>query len=478
MEYEYQDPIITQRRKGDKSDPYVDKNEEHKIDVNSKVILTEIPSYFHKVQVSGANTQWIEVAKKEIQKNEFKVDYYNKIVTFHSDHIGKQLNFKYQGSGLTYVPPSMIYTERSGFTIKETLDELIERMEESREDIIETENEIKANEKERLESELERKANENTRQKNESSREKSEAARDSSEIVRENQESLRQEEEDARVDRENEREDNEGIRESNEEERQSNEEERKDNEKTRQENEEERVKKENIRSQDEVVRQLNEEIRQNQESDRQKNTSNALDKMDKAYNTTNLIFQDYVETYDDIDPTYPKPTVGWTVQVYDTGIRYRWSGTRWVSIDLLGGSVPLAHENLDGLMSKEDFTKLKTITPHVDTRVIVFVIPNDILVGIQPPHITIPFDGEIQEITSSVSKKGENSVFISIEKSRDYQSWSEVLSESIKIPTDKNFDDNTHVISDQSVREGDIFRLNALQPTTAKNLTLNIKISL
>lgn len=204
----------------------------------------------------------------------------------------------------------------------------------------------------------------------------------------------------------------------------------------------------------------------------------ATDLVHDAYKTTVLIYMPFVQTEDDIETTYPNPSVGWTVQVYDTGIRYRWNGQDWVPIDALGGNIPLANELIDGLMSKEDYKKLKAITGNVDTRVIVFIIPQEVLAGIQDPHVEFLFDGEIEGISASVSKPGSSDTTIRIEKSTDYMAWNNITPTPLKIKAQQYFDDKSFTISDTSVLAGDIFRLYVPLSADIQNLTVNVKIKL
>lgn len=201
-----------------------------------------------------------------------------------------------------------------------------------------------------------------------------------------------------------------------------------------------------------------------------------IDNMIEGYNTTVLIWKAYVNTRDDIDIAYPNPSIGWTTQVYDTGIRYRWSGTEWVPIEASGGNIPIANENIDGLMSKESFQKLKNISDNINTRTVVFIIPQEVLAGIQDPHIVFPFKGEIVDLSASVSIRGTSETFIRLEKSRDYVSWDNLTTTPIKIPTQQFFSDSSYALTDRKVSVGDIFRLYIPLTGDVQNLTVNVSI--
>ena len=204
-----------------------------------------------------------------------------------------------------------------------------------------------------------------------------------------------------------------------------------------------------------------------------------IELINDAYATTVLIYRPYVQTYADIATTYPNPLVGWTVQVYDSGIRYRWNGQDWIPIDALGGNVPKATDVYDGLMSKEHFVKMEDISVETDYRTIVFVCPQDVLQGIQDPHVVFPHDGEIIEIKAYVSKKGLVSTEIDIQKSTDFEIWDSVINNVVVIEPQKHTDNGNHTIANTVVNKNDVFRL--FVPTFSAdtyNLTVNIKIKI
>lgn len=207
-----------------------------------------------------------------------------------------------------------------------------------------------------------------------------------------------------------------------------------------------------------------------------KRAEDAVKLVENAYETTVLIYQPYVETEDDIESEYPNPEVGWTVQVYDTGVRYRWNGQEWVPIDAFGGNLPLASEEIDGMMSKEDYVKLRDISENVDERVIVFIIPDTVEVGAQDPHIQFPFDGELSEVNASMADVGSIDTEISIEKSKDYQNWDAVTDTAVIIESGEHFDSQSFTISKNVVESGDIYRIVVNEAEEAKNLTVNIKV--
>ena len=75
--------------------------------------------------------------------------------------------------------------------------------------------------------------------------------------------------------------------------------------------------------------------------------------------TTGMDWKESVNTFDDIFTTYPNPVDGWTVNVKDTDVTYRFNGSTWIAIS--ANAIPLASEEVDGKMSKEDKVKLNGI---------------------------------------------------------------------------------------------------------------------
>lgn len=198
-----------------------------------------------------------------------------------------------------------------------------------------------------------------------------------------------------------------------------------------------------------------------------------------AYETTVLIYQPYVQTYNDILKNYPNPLVGWTVQVHDTGIRYRWDGKAWIPIDALGGNIPNASDKYDGLMSKEHFIKMEDISSETDYRTIVFICPQEILQGVQDPHVVFPHSGEILDIKAFVSKTGLVETQVDVELSKDFVNWTSIIDKPVTIDIGKFKDNRSHALTQTIVKENDVFRLNVpLHNSDTYNLTVNIKIKI
>ncbi|TPG88613.1 hypothetical protein EEL32_08305 [Brevibacillus laterosporus] len=171
---------------------------------------------------------------------------------------------------------------------------------------------------------------------------------------------------------------------------------------------------------------------------------NADEKADLAYKaamTTRLIWLEPVEKYEDIAIKYPNPEIGSTTMVLLDGSRYRYEGDgKWKVIDnYTRGSIPLANEKIDGLMSSDDF---KLIHNKLQIRSIYFVIPTILTDGVQKYIIPIPFDCKIKSIKAVCNKpSGSSPTHIFIEKisGEDFgthSEWTKITDLPIQFKTD------------------------------------------
>lgn len=80
--------------------------------------------------------------------------------------------------------------------------------------------------------------------------------------------------------------------------------------------------------------------------------------IDNKFSTleTNIDWKESVDTFTAIATTYPDPEDGWTVNAKDTDYTYRYSGNQWIAIS--ANAIPKATGSIDGLMAKEDKSKL------------------------------------------------------------------------------------------------------------------------
>lgn len=125
--YEGSPAVVIERRKGTPDSPFSNMNESLVVTGDGKVLLSEIPNELNRVIVtSEGNTTWYEVTEGRVPENGFKVDYINKLVTFNTVHVGKQLHFKYLGEGNHFYSPHSIYTKLEENTVVETLGDIVE----------------------------------------------------------------------------------------------------------------------------------------------------------------------------------------------------------------------------------------------------------------------------------------------------------------------------------------------------------------
>lgn len=82
---------------------------------------------------------------------------------------------------------------------------------------------------------------------------------------------------------------------------------------------------------------------------------------------SSLQWKESVPTYDDISTKYPTPVDGWTVNVDDNDITYRFTGSEWIPIS--ANSIPNATQSIDGKMSAEDKRKLDSLTNYDDSLI-------------------------------------------------------------------------------------------------------------
>ena len=208
---------------------------------------------------------------------------------------------------------------------------------------------------------------------------------------------------------------------------------------------------------------------------------NATERALDAYETTRLVFKPYVQTYDDIMYNYPSPAIGWTTQVYDSGIRYRYDGNDWIPIDLFGGSILNASKTEDGLMSKESFQKLEHLGELPKEKVIVIVIPY-LNIGANNVLVNFPYDGEIVDVRGICFKAGQDiATEIDIEKSLNMADWTSVFdgTDILKFQPLEIKDDGNKKMLIRSVVKDEVFRLNVkVLSGTIEGVTIEIIVNI
>lgn len=76
------------------------------------------------------------------------------------------------------------------------------------------------------------------------------------------------------------------------------------------------------------------------------------------------IWKASVDTFEELNTTYPSPQKGWTVTCNADNVTYRYNGSDWIPIS--ANSIPLATIALDGKMSKSDKAKLEGIEKNAN----------------------------------------------------------------------------------------------------------------
>lgn len=95
-----------------------------------------------------------------------------------------------------------------------------------------------------------------------------------------------------------------------------------------------------------------------------------VDQLFSQFNSK-TVWKESVNTYTDIFRVYPDPYDGWTVNVLDSDLTYKFDGTEWICVS--ANVIPNASVTTDGKMSKEDKMKLDTIALNANY----YVHPND-----------------------------------------------------------------------------------------------------
>ena len=78
-------------------------------------------------------------------------------------------------------------------------------------------------------------------------------------------------------------------------------------------------------------------------------------------------WKESVNTYTDLFVVYPEPEDGWTVNILDSDLTYRYDGERWICIS--ANFIPNASESNDGKMTAAQFTKLAGIEENANRYV-------------------------------------------------------------------------------------------------------------
>jgi len=212
-------------------------------------------------------------------------------------------------------------------------------------------------------------------------------------------------------------------------------------------------------------------------------TNEAIDKAVEAHNSTIMIYLPPVEREQDIGLMYPNPENGSRVMVKSTGNIYRYDGIvdhKWELIDnYVGGSIPVVNDGIDGLMRKEDFTKLHT---KLDVRVIALFVEVP-LGGYARPTIRFPLSGTITNVYAHCDEAGTTittQATVLKMSEQDFKSglpeWESVA--TFEIPANSKNSEMVDVLS-TLVNEGDYFKVffnNADDKIRGLTVQIEIKI--
>jgi hypothetical protein len=127
---EHIDSSVIVWRKGTSEDPYIPRSDSLPV-INNRITLLEVPSYTHKVQITGFVEVPEEVYKKTkaLKENEFVVNYAVGIIQFHPSQEGNTLVCSYLGRGLILYPASRIYAiARNNPDVLVTLQDYVDQL--------------------------------------------------------------------------------------------------------------------------------------------------------------------------------------------------------------------------------------------------------------------------------------------------------------------------------------------------------------
>ena len=123
-----------------------------------------------------------------------------------------------------------------------------------------------------------------------------------------------------------------------------------------------------------------------------------------------------------------------------------------------------------------DTNFLKTIDVD-NSRVVVFIVTDEIKQGLQKAHVPIPFDCTLENIDVSVMTSGTSDLEIQIQKSTNLTSWTDVLDSPIVVPSGSNQELINTFTNPAMLNKGDRITLNVLTDSKCENLAMNIEIT-
>lgn len=218
---------------------------------------------------------------------------------------------------------------------------------------------------------------------------------------------------------------------------------------------------------------------------------------------TRVVWQEPVDTKDDIKKKYPNPEIGWAVQTNIDGNVYRWDGVEWKFAFNLTIATPEVNEHHSGIMSSDMFGKLRDIEPHAQVnyvgekakevlpnyfrnKTMVFVMADTIREGEYPLLLQFPCDGIIKSVNAFCRLAGEDYTEINIQRidEKSYldglEAWDLILDTNNPIYIDfGKLVSKQPVINKNKVNKGDYFKIYVNHTCkTIKNITIEINIEI
>jgi len=120
MVFEFNNPLLNELREGSDLDPFVPLSTTSVIS-NNKIILTELPSQFEGVTISGYAESKISSG---LIATTFYCNYLNGIVSFASSENGKTVTANFKGRGVILTPAERIYTKSVDGSSTETFQDV------------------------------------------------------------------------------------------------------------------------------------------------------------------------------------------------------------------------------------------------------------------------------------------------------------------------------------------------------------------
>ncbi|WP_231156572.1 hypothetical protein [Clostridium botulinum] len=427
----YFDTIRHLLRSGKASDPYVLKVTQEKI-INNKLNLDEIPDPLYHVRIED----YVEIDEntyyktREIKSNQFYVEYDNGVLYFNPTEEGKTVKIEYKGRGVLQFPAERIWVHNPNPWVIDNLQEFIDFIFEKTQEITEYIEYLKNLVKKKID---------------EMDIHIAICKKQTDECKKISEDSLR-------------------------------------------------VKKETEQVRDKCIDTTNESIVVTQgcihatkNCDEQTKIAKReleLLEIDRLHTKIQWLAGKDVKTLAEIEKDYPHPEVGDCV-ITTNGEWYRWDGVKWQFITNITGGITLATEEINGLLSKNDFIKLKGIEDdaqknyvgeeaksalpsYVHTKTIIFELPlNKFKQGVQDVFVKFPMNGQITNINAICQKPSVDFTSIQVQKiqitdfNKGLDNWINICEDNKEIMFDYGaYSSSKCSILNNKVNKDDCFRLN------------------